>query len=236
MFPSCSARTPPSLCPLPSPGLSGVSWVSDLPPPSGEGVSGGNPLPGAVLPQAHGSRQHVRLLPLLSLGSSPIPSSWFPPCLVPLAPPQNPQFLHPQTEWPLLMPPVFQGYRTARDPRFPETAFSLPLPRITHLSLRNNNIDDHGAQLLGQALSTLHSCSGPWSRSAWAQHIRDEGAGYPSQMCVRSGQGPTRAAAPGASRLAHCPSPPCRASGSIAPCSGCPWPTTASGQGRPEAG
>ncbi|KAM9108043.1 leucine-rich repeat-containing protein 71 isoform 3-T3 [Megaptera novaeangliae] len=30
---------------------------------------------------------------------------------------------------------------------------------IAHLSLRNNNIDDHGAQLLGQALSTLHSCN-----------------------------------------------------------------------------
>ncbi|ELK02716.1 hypothetical protein PAL_GLEAN10005302 [Pteropus alecto] len=31
--------------------------------------------------------------------------------------------------------------------------------RIAHLSLRNNNINDYGAQLLGRALSTLHSCN-----------------------------------------------------------------------------
>ncbi|XP_045839077.1 leucine-rich repeat-containing protein 71 isoform X2 [Meles meles] len=50
---------------------------------------------------------------------------------------------------------------------------------ISHLSLRNNDIDDHGAQLLGQALSTLHSCN----RSLVAlnlgfNHIGDAGAGY----------------------------------------------------------
>ncbi|XP_048213763.1 leucine-rich repeat-containing protein 71 isoform X2 [Perognathus longimembris pacificus] len=50
---------------------------------------------------------------------------------------------------------------------------------ITHLSLRNNNIDDHGAQLLGQALSTLHSCNRTLvSLNLGFNHIGDEGAGY----------------------------------------------------------
>ncbi|XP_008153847.2 leucine-rich repeat-containing protein 71 [Eptesicus fuscus] len=50
---------------------------------------------------------------------------------------------------------------------------------ITHLSLRNNNIDDHGAQLLGQALSTLHTCNRTLvSLNLGFNHIGDEGAGY----------------------------------------------------------
>ncbi|XP_067584355.1 leucine-rich repeat-containing protein 71 [Pseudorca crassidens] len=50
---------------------------------------------------------------------------------------------------------------------------------IAHLSLRNNNIDDHGAQLLGQALSTLHSCNRTLvSLNLGFNHIGDEGAGY----------------------------------------------------------
>uniref|UniRef100_A0A8D0ZWQ5 Leucine rich repeat containing 71 n=1 Tax=Sus scrofa TaxID=9823 RepID=A0A8D0ZWQ5_PIG len=50
---------------------------------------------------------------------------------------------------------------------------------IAHLSLRNNNIDDHGAQLLGQALSTLHSCNRNLvSLNLAFNHIGDEGAGY----------------------------------------------------------
>ncbi|XP_033712855.1 leucine-rich repeat-containing protein 71 isoform X4 [Tursiops truncatus] len=51
--------------------------------------------------------------------------------------------------------------------------------RIAHLSLRNNNIDDHGAQLLGQTLSTLHSCNRTLvSLNLGFNHIGDEGAGY----------------------------------------------------------
>ncbi|XP_036988474.2 leucine-rich repeat-containing protein 71 isoform X3 [Artibeus jamaicensis] len=51
--------------------------------------------------------------------------------------------------------------------------------RIAHLSLRNNNIDDHGAQLLGQALSTLHNCNRTLvSLNLGFNHIGDEGAGY----------------------------------------------------------
>ncbi|KAM8811925.1 leucine-rich repeat-containing protein 71 isoform 1-T1 [Rhynchonycteris naso] len=50
---------------------------------------------------------------------------------------------------------------------------------ISHLSLRNNNIDDHGAQLLGQALSMLHSCNRTLvSLNLAFNHIGDEGAGY----------------------------------------------------------
>ncbi|XP_066222194.1 leucine-rich repeat-containing protein 71 isoform X2 [Saccopteryx leptura] len=50
---------------------------------------------------------------------------------------------------------------------------------IAHLSLRNNSIDDHGAQLLGQALSTLHSCNRTLvSLNLAFNHIGDEGAGY----------------------------------------------------------
>ncbi|XP_053462546.1 leucine-rich repeat-containing protein 71 [Nycticebus coucang] len=50
---------------------------------------------------------------------------------------------------------------------------------IAHLSLRNNNIDDYGAQLLGQALSTLHSCNRTLvSLNLGFNHIGDQGAGY----------------------------------------------------------
>ncbi|XP_033055822.1 leucine-rich repeat-containing protein 71 isoform X4 [Trachypithecus francoisi] len=50
---------------------------------------------------------------------------------------------------------------------------------IAHLSLRNNNIDDRGAKLLGQALSTLHSCNRTLvSLNLGFNHIGDEGAGY----------------------------------------------------------
>ncbi|KAI6051185.1 leucine-rich repeat-containing protein 71 isoform X2 [Marmota monax] len=50
---------------------------------------------------------------------------------------------------------------------------------IAHLSLRNNNIDDHGAQLLGQALSTLHSCNRTLvSLNLGFNHIGDQGACY----------------------------------------------------------
>ncbi|KAL1777505.1 leucine-rich repeat-containing protein 71 isoform X1 [Sigmodon hispidus] len=50
---------------------------------------------------------------------------------------------------------------------------------IAHLSLRNNNIDDHGAQLLGQALSTLHNSNRTLvSLNLGFNHIGDEGAGY----------------------------------------------------------
>ncbi|VTJ69243.1 Hypothetical predicted protein [Marmota monax] len=51
--------------------------------------------------------------------------------------------------------------------------------KIAHLSLRNNNIDDHGAQLLGQALSTLHSCNRTLvSLNLGFNHIGDQGACY----------------------------------------------------------
>ncbi|KAM7318502.1 hypothetical protein ACRRTK_023239 [Alexandromys fortis] len=51
--------------------------------------------------------------------------------------------------------------------------------KIAHLSLRNNNIDDHGAQLLGQALSTLHNSNRTLvSLNLGFNHIGDEGAGY----------------------------------------------------------
>lgn len=68
------------------------------------------------------------------------------------------------------------------------TLVSLPLPRIAHLSLRNNNIDDHGAQLLGQALSTLHSCNRTLvSLNLGFNHIGDEGAGYLADVRERRG-------------------------------------------------
>ncbi|KAL2771510.1 leucine-rich repeat-containing protein 71, partial [Daubentonia madagascariensis] len=55
----------------------------------------------------------------------------------------------------------------------------MALDTIVHLSLRNNNIDDHGAQLLGQALSTLHSCNRTLvSLNLGFNHIGDDGAGY----------------------------------------------------------
>ncbi|XP_077757310.1 leucine-rich repeat-containing protein 71 isoform X3 [Canis aureus] len=65
------------------------------------------------------------------------------------------------------------------------TAFIALLPlcsstiRISHLSLRNNNINDHGAQLLGQALSTLHSCNRTLvSLNLGFNHIGDAGTSY----------------------------------------------------------
>ncbi|XP_012623130.2 leucine-rich repeat-containing protein 71 isoform X2 [Microcebus murinus] len=55
----------------------------------------------------------------------------------------------------------------------------MALDTIVHLSLRNNNINDQGAKLLGQALSTLHSCNRTLvSLNLGFNHIGDEGAGY----------------------------------------------------------
>ncbi|XP_031230161.1 leucine-rich repeat-containing protein 71 isoform X4 [Mastomys coucha] len=50
---------------------------------------------------------------------------------------------------------------------------------IVHLSLRNNNINDHGAYLLGQALSTLHNSNRTLvSLNLAFNHIGDVGAGH----------------------------------------------------------
>ncbi|XP_023569529.1 leucine-rich repeat-containing protein 71 isoform X3 [Octodon degus] len=50
---------------------------------------------------------------------------------------------------------------------------------IVHLSLRNNNIDDYGAQLLGQALSTLHGSNRTLvSLNLAFNYIGDKGAGH----------------------------------------------------------
>ncbi|XP_005006244.1 leucine-rich repeat-containing protein 71 isoform X3 [Cavia porcellus] len=50
---------------------------------------------------------------------------------------------------------------------------------IAHLSLRNNNINDHGAQLLGQALSTLHGSNRTLvSLNLAFNDIGDKGAGH----------------------------------------------------------
>ncbi|XP_043819515.1 leucine-rich repeat-containing protein 71 isoform X2 [Dromiciops gliroides] len=55
----------------------------------------------------------------------------------------------------------------------------VPESTITHLSLRNNNIDDQGAQLLGQALSTLRTSNRTLvSLNLGYNHIGDKGAGY----------------------------------------------------------
>ncbi|XP_055978788.1 leucine-rich repeat-containing protein 71 [Sorex fumeus] len=54
---------------------------------------------------------------------------------------------------------------------------------ITHLSLRNNNIDDVGAQLLGQSLSTLQNSNRTLvSLNLAFNHIGDKGAG-----CIADG-------------------------------------------------
>lgn len=53
------------------------------------------------------------------------------------------------------------------------------------MSLRNNNINDHGAQLLGQALSTLHNSNRTLvSLNLAFNHIGDEGAGYIADVRV----------------------------------------------------
>lgn len=53
------------------------------------------------------------------------------------------------------------------------------------MSLRNNNINDHGAHLLGQALSTLHNSNRTLvSLNLAFNHIGDEGAGYIADVRV----------------------------------------------------
>lgn len=113
------------------------------------------------------------------------------------------------------------------------------------MSLRNNNIDDHGAQLLGRALSTLHSCNRTLvSLNLGFNHIGDAGAGYLAD--VRAGQG-QRAGTQGvggrerggeAARLATgsrappAPGPPAEPRPALAVAGAQPHP----GPGRPEAG
>ncbi|EHB08317.1 hypothetical protein GW7_13543, partial [Heterocephalus glaber] len=60
---------------------------------------------------------------------------------------------------------------------------------LAHLSLRNNNIDDHGAQLLGQALSTLHGSNRTLVTLNLAfNYIGDEGAGHLADVRARGGR------------------------------------------------
>lgn len=103
--------------------------------------------------------------------------------------------------------------------------------RISHLSLRNNDIDDNGAQLLGQALSTLHSCNRTLvSLNLGFNHIGDAGAGYIAD--VRVWWGPSSGVAgPGLTR-APPPGPPAEPLPALAVTGAQPHP----GPGRPEAG
>lgn len=53
------------------------------------------------------------------------------------------------------------------------------------MSLRNNNINDYGAQLLGQALSTLQNSNRTLvSLNLAFNHIGDDGAGYIADVRV----------------------------------------------------
>lgn len=53
------------------------------------------------------------------------------------------------------------------------------------MSLRNNNINDYGANLLGQALSTLHNSNRTLvSLNLAFNHIGDVGAGYIADVRV----------------------------------------------------
>lgn len=109
----------------------------------------------------------------------------------------------------------------------------LPLPRIMHLSLRNNNIDDYGAQLLGQALSTLHTCNRTLvSLNLGFNHIGDEGAGYIAD--VRAQKGGRVPLSPRS--VGSCPSPPSGPPAEPLPALAVPGPQLHSGQRRPEAG
>ena len=105
------------------------------------------------------------------------------------------------------------------------------------MSLRNNNIDDHGAQLLGQALSTLRSCNRTLvSLNLAFNHIGDAGAGYIAD--VRGGGDRERGLEAEAGRLGHrltrapAPGPPAEPRPALAVAGAQPHP----GPGRPEAG
>lgn len=72
----------------------------------------------------------------------------------------------------------------------PDFLSSLRRTRIAHLSLRNNNIDDHGARLLGQALSTLHGSNRTLvSLNLAFNHIGNEGAGHLADVRAPGGWG-----------------------------------------------
>lgn len=172
---TCSRRLPlqpwaqPQLCLL---------VLSFLHPQEGE--SGGESAAGAVISQAHGTGQHVRLFSFISPSG---PGAHFKSALLPF--PSLPSRLsslltfHPSV-WP---------YFTAQWPQYYvlcDPHFTIPLSRLTHLSLRNNNIDDYGAQLLGQALSTLQNSNRTLvSLNLAFNHIGDDGAGYIADVRVR---------------------------------------------------
>lgn len=230
MFPSCLPEPCPPLCPPPSPWPQWCLLGLRSPPPSGRCLWRGNPLPNSPTTSSWQQTAREGSLPLtLSLGSSPIPSSLVPtlPCPSSTSP-RTLGFLHPQNpNGPPHAPKFSEVTEPPRIPDFPRPAFSLPLPRITHfVSAEQQHRRPRGAAPGSGSVYTAQLQPDPGLAQPGLQH-RGRGRGATSQMCVRSGQGPTGCGTRG-QPAGSLPSHPCRASGSIAPCSGCPWPTTAS--------
>lgn len=172
LFPGCPQSRTPALSPS----------VTVVPPGSQEGVSGGQPAAGAVLSQAHGTGQPVRPLSPHPLWARPPPGTASPrPSLLLKLLPRDPRLLLLRLR-PHGPPHVALSPEVPSTPRTPGALCPLPPPRIAHLSLRNNNINDYGAELLGRALSTLQSCNRTLvSLNLGFNLIGDEGACHIAQ-------------------------------------------------------
>lgn len=231
MFPSCLPEPhPPSL----PPPLTWPQWCLlglRSPPPSGRCLWRGTHCRSS--PTTSSWQQTARETPSphpLSLGSSPIPSSLVPTLPCPSS--TSPRTLSSSTlrpEWPSSCPRVFRGYRTAQDPRFPVTRVLPPVAQDrAFVSAEQQHRRPRGAALGSGSVYAAQLQPDPGLAQPGLQPHRGRGRGLHRGCACAAGRVPRELWRPAPAGWLTASSRPRRASGSIAPCSGCPWPTTAS--------
>lgn len=130
----------------------------------------------------------------------------------------------------------------------PQCLPTLLYPRLSHLSLRNNCIDDTAAQLLGQGLSTMSSSNHSLLSLVLSFNcISDVGVGHIAEVGAAGPGGQLGAVCAPSQHLSHLPLqlpvsnpitfliPSSRGCAGTAHCSPCPWPITALGTSGPRS-
>lgn len=163
------------------PGASAVPPGSDLPHPQ-EGVSGGQPAARAVLSQAHGAGQHVRLLFLA-------PFLWA--CSLSRSALVHPSL--PSTTCPGILdscPSTVRGQALGRGetgPHVPSKAALPPCAGSPTCPYGTTTSTTTGHSCWARLCPRCTAAIGPWSPSTWASTTLGTRVLATSQMCVSGG-------------------------------------------------